>query len=427
MKMDEDDPAESASSIHGSASGYVLFGSKSGRPAYSPVAAAAAKDKEEEDQKIAEAAARAVAPEDETMKSRTKPASEATGQKAPRSEDGELVVKRREVHSGRTLSVNTVEWSVAENLATASSTLESFMWDKETEVDRFRERVPLANLVSQCRLAASDPTKPKPRDWLGPIKEAAKDGFVVIPECKRMEPVSGSLRKRYDAEKLAKQFTLAGAPAISVNCDAVLYGGSETDITRARSSTSKAALEKSSDDEGVVVPPILASDLILYPYQLYKLSMAGADAVTLVGGTLASKDLFYLAKIASSVQLQVLVTVTSEVQLRALASMSEGSIDGIIISNRELEDFSFDMTGEQALRILKGDAIKEVREKHGDDIPVLVEGRVGIIERKDGDGKASINHYLKELRDAGAIGAIVGGGLAEGNDYASIREVASAL
>ena len=210
------------------------------------------------------------------------------------------------------------------------------MWDKETEVDRFRERVPLANLVSQCRLSASDPTKPKPRDWIGMIKQASNDGLVVIPECKRMEPVSGSLWKRYDAEKLARQFTLAGAPAISVNCDAVLFGGSQEDITRARKSSSSAAVEKSTGDDGVVSPPILASDLILYPYQLYRLSLAGADAVNLVGASLASKDLLYLTKIASSLQLQTLVTVTSEVQLRALAAMAPGSIDGLIISNREV-------------------------------------------------------------------------------------------
>ncbi|CAB9499032.1 Indole-3-glycerol phosphate synthase [Seminavis robusta] len=426
MKLDEDDPAEIASSTHGSASGFVLFGSKSGRPIYSPAAAAAAKAKAEEDRKIAEEAARAVAEEDEKRKIRTKTV-ETLGGKAPRSEDGELILKRREVHSGRALTVSTVEWSVAEKQATPSSTLESFMWDKETEVDRFRERVPLANLVSQCRLAASDPTKPKPRDWVGLIRQASKDGFVVIPECKRMEPTSGSLWKRYDAEKLAKQFTLSGAPAICVNCDAVLFGGSQDDITRARKSASSAAVEKASGDDGVVVPPILASDLVLYPYQLYKLSLAGADAVNLVGGALASKDLLYLTKIASSLQLQTLITVTSEVQLRALAAMAPNSIDGIIASNRELEDFSFDMSGEQALRLLQSEALTEVRGKHGDDIPVLVEGRVGVIERVDADGNTSTAQYLQELRDAGATGVIIGGGLAEGNDYAAIREVAGAL
>lgn len=85
------------------------------------------------------------------------------------------------------------------------------------------------------------------------------------------------------------------------------------------------------------------------------------------------------------------------------------------------------MTGEQALRLLKSDAIKEVREKHGDDIPVLVEGRVGFVERADEDGNASTYRYMEELRDAGATGVIMGGGLAEGTSYASIRELADSL
>lgn len=286
--------------------------------------------KEAKEKKIAEDTAR-----DTYSDNRSNTLPDLDG-KAPRSEDGELILKRREVHSGRALTVSTVEWSVAENQATASSTLESFMWDKETEVDRFRERVPLVNLVSQCRLGASDPSQPKPRDWVGVVKQSSKGGLVVIPECKRMEPVLGSLWKRYDTDKLAEKFTLAGAPAISVNCDAVLFGGSQEDVTKVRNAAGAAALDGSSTDDDVVAPPVLASDLILYPYQLYQLRLAGADAVNLVGGALASKDLFYLTKIASSLDLQTLITVTTEVQLRALSSLSPGSIAGVIISNREV-------------------------------------------------------------------------------------------
>ena len=73
-----------------------------------------------------------------------------------------------------------------------------FMWDKETEVDRFRERVPLANLVSQCKLYEIDPSKPKPRDWVGAFKRATEESdFVIIPELKRLEPkVSENTRNK---------------------------------------------------------------------------------------------------------------------------------------------------------------------------------------------------------------------------------------
>jgi indole-3-glycerol phosphate synthase len=172
-----------------------------------------------------------------------------------------------------------------------------------------------------------------------------------------------------------------------------------------------------SDSDGVVVPPLLASDLILYPYQLYQLRLAGADAVNLITGALARKDLLYLTKIASSLQLQTLATVTSETQINDVTDLSAGSISGLIISNRDLEDFSFDMTGEQALSLLKSDALKSFREKHGHDVPVLVEGRVGIIKGNDG----TANSYTEALKKAGASGAIVGGGLAIESEDAQER------
>ncbi len=40
-------------------------------------------------------------------------------------------------------------------------------------------------------------------------------------------------------------------------------------------------------------------------------------------------------------------------------------------------------------------------------MPILVEGRVGIVE-SGGDNKA----YIQALKDAGALGAIIGGGMA---------------
>ena len=56
---------------------------------------------------------------------------------APRSEDGELVARRREIHSGRALLVSTL------------SSLVGYMREKKTQVDRPRERGPLAQLLTK--------------------------------------------------------------------------------------------------------------------------------------------------------------------------------------------------------------------------------------------------------------------------------------
>jgi hypothetical protein len=93
-----------------------------------------------------------------------------------------------------------------------------------------------------------------------------------------------------------------------------------------------------------------------------------------------------------------------------------------------LEDFTFDMTGEQALNLLASDALEQVREKHRKDFLVLVEGRVGVIQREGSDGETSAVGYFEELQKAGATGVIVGAGLSEGNnDYRKLRNAARAL
>lgn len=373
--------------VQGSACGYTLLGPKSSRPIYVPPSPVSEKDAQDDE-------------DGDGIPQSAVIMSEA----APRSESGELILRRREVHAGRAMTVSTVEWSVAEKSAAPTSRLEEFMWEKETEVDRFRERVPLANLVSQCRLQ-----KEETRSWTTPIREA--DDFVIIPECKRIDPVGGSLYRRYDIGRLVKEFKDVGAPALSVNCDAVLFGGKLEDISTIRNA------DKS-------MPPILASDLLLYPYQLYKLRLAGADAASLLAAALEEKDLLYLTKIANSLQLETLITVTSRVQLKALSSLPK--LDGVIISNRDLEDFNHDISGKQAISLLESKELQLLREKHP-NLLVLAEGRLGVIG-DDGNEYESAEDYLGLLKEAGAHGGIMGGGLAlEGMSLKKAQEMVKTL
>lgn len=159
----------------------MLLLSESKRPVHSPAQTRLLQANAAE-AKAKEAAAEAkLAAEDEKRVAMSKSFT-SENQSAPRSADGELIVRRREIHSGRTMSVSTVEWSVAEKMAKPTSALEGFMWEKETQVDRLRERISLALLLSQCKLSMTDPSSPKPRDWIGPVKQAGADGkFVIIP------------------------------------------------------------------------------------------------------------------------------------------------------------------------------------------------------------------------------------------------------
>jgi len=369
-------PQNKDAMLHGSSSLFLVFGSRTNRPIFSPFLYKQEKQKEDSTPTLAAI-------------------DLASNKLAPRLDNGELQLKRREIHSGRSISVSAVEWSVAEKAAVPTSVLEGFMWEKETEVDRFRERVPLSNLVSQWVLASK--TEPPTLDWIG-IASSSSPNFIVVPECKRNEPsdVSSSLRRNYDLQTLVRQYVSAGANALSVNCDAVLFGGSLEDISAARSAAGPNV-------------PILASDLVLYPYQMYKLRLAGADAANLIVGALEGKDLLYVAKIGKSSGLQIALTVTSEVQIQRVCELESKNFDLLVLSNRDLETFDFDSTGDQVKNLLDSLAMQKFRERFPDK-KVFVEGRVGII----GDDDAG--EYIKSLIEKGADGSIVGGALAAINE-----------
>ncbi|KAL7538003.1 hypothetical protein ACHAWF_005964 [Thalassiosira exigua] len=161
-----------------------------------------------------------------------------------------------------------------------------YMWEKETIVDRQQERVPLALLMSQTKAAMVDPKKPWPRDWIGVARRAGEGG-------------------KFDIVSLVKQLTAAGASAISVNSDGVLFGGSLEDITKAY----------------VQAPP------------------RRGDAVTLV-------------PIASTVRLQVVASVTLVVEIAMPNKLGAGSTVALVLLNRDLETFDFDNSGQQALKLL---------------------------------------------------------------------------
>lgn len=358
--------------LHGSATCYAVIKSKSNRPRYLPG-------------QIEEIISQDPSPNTQNNNKSPKDLSLLYGEKAPRAPDGELILRRREIHSGRSLTVSTVEWSVAEKKAVPTSALEGWMWEKETEVDRFRERVPLANLLSQVK-QFMDVTKP--RDWAGvTFSHSDKAFFTIIPELKRSEPQQGALRARYKPAQLVEELSDI-ATSLSVNSDGLIFGGSLDDVSTVRLATTL---------------PILVSDLILYPYQLYQMRLAGADAVVFVTAALSTKDLVYLTKISSSLGLQSVVSVTSEVQLDRIveSNVNVSSIASLVVSNRNWEDFSVDESGEQALRILRSNSMALLLKKFP-GVRILVEGRVGLIQKE-----GNISEYVKALKESGVSGAIV--------------------
>lgn len=121
-------------------------------------------------------------------------------------------------------------------------------------------------------------------------------------------------------------FERGGAAALSILTERSHFGGSLDDLRSARESSSL---------------PILRKDFIVDPYMLYEAALAGADAVLLIVAALGAEKLQSLYTEARALDLDCLVEVHSESELEAAL---ETDADVIGINNRNLADFSVDLT-----------------------------------------------------------------------------------
>ena len=160
-----------------------------------------------------------------------------------------------------------------------------------------------------------------------PFAEAlARPGTSVIAEHKRRSPSAGTIREGSDVTSIVRAYERGGAAALSILTEEDHFGGSLADLHEARDASEL---------------PILRKDFVLDPYQLYESKAAGADAVLLVVGSLREEELPVLYREAHELDLDALVEVHDEGELeRALSA----DVDVIGINNRDLEDFTIDIT-----------------------------------------------------------------------------------
>jgi indole-3-glycerol phosphate synthase len=187
---------------------------------------------------------------------------------------------------------------------------------RERLEDRKRER-PLADVE---REAAS-------RGEGRPFREAlSHPGTSVIAEHKRRSPSAGVIREGSTVTDMVRAYERGGAAALSVLTEEEHFDGSLADLQEARGTTDL---------------PILRKDFVVDPYQLYEAKAAGADAVLLVVGALSPVDLAELYREARALDLDAVVEVHDEAELGAALQIDA---DVIGINNRDLEDFSLDIS-----------------------------------------------------------------------------------
>ena len=231
--------------------------------------------------------------------------------------------------------------------------LQDIIANKRIEVARQKQAVSLQTLLA----LGSDRMERDTRSMRAAL-ESSPSG--IIAEFKRKSPSKGWLHPGANIEA-------GGASACSILTDGDFFGGSLGDLQKARK---------------LVDLPLLRKDFIIDTYQLFQARVIGADAVLLIAAALTEEECRVLAETAHSLQLEVLLEVHSEDELKYL----NADIDMLGVNNRNLGTFHTDVNN----------SFKLVDKMRGFS-PLLV-SESGISE----------TDTVRRLREAGFRGFLIG-------------------
>jgi len=196
---------------------------------------------------------------------------------------------------------------------------------KELEIAKKKDKLPLADLQNSLEKAL-----PERLDFK---KAISGEGINLIAEVKKKSPSKGVIRKVFKPVRIALDYTVAGAGALSVLTDEKFFGGS-------------IALIKEIKKEAAL--PILQKDFIIDEYQVYEAKQAGADAVLLIADILSDEQISRFRKIAGALQMDAVCEAHTDEDMDKILKMDA---DIIGINNRNLRDFKVDIkTTERLIR-----------------------------------------------------------------------------
>jgi indole-3-glycerol phosphate synthase len=252
--------------------------------------------------------------------------------------------------------------------------LEKIVWQKEKEVDSWREKTPLIELQKQAKETAA------PLDFLAALRGAVRQP-ALIAEVKKASPSKGVIRADFDPVAIAQTYERAGAACLSVLTDTEFFQGSFDNLRQVR--------------EAVQIP-LLCKEFVIYPYQIFRARTCGADAVLLIAAILSDQDLQYFIKIVRALGMTPLIEVHDLEELDRVLALDGVTLIGI--NNRNLTDFSVDLATTRALLTERSPQL-QARQ-------ILIVSESGIHTPAD----------LAEVKQAGATAVLVGESLVKQAD-----------
>jgi indole-3-glycerol phosphate synthase len=199
-----------------------------------------------------------------------------------------------------------------------SNALDPILAETGRRVAARRAAVSAGDLEQRAReRARTDP----PRGFAAALH---RPGLSIIAEHKRSSPSAGVIREDLALEDVVAAYERGGAAALSVLTEEASFGGSLSDLGRARAA---ARL------------PILRKDFIVDSYQVIEALAGGADAILLIVAALEPSQLAELHAQAGELGLDVLVEVHDARELEVAAGVAASVIG---VNNRDLTTLMVD-------------------------------------------------------------------------------------
>lgn len=161
-----------------------------------------------------------------------------------------------------------------------------------------------------------------------------KDGISFICEIKQASPSKGIIAENFPYMDIAIEYEAVGASAISVLTEPEYFKGKDEYLLQI--------------SEKVKIPT-LRKDFTVDPYQIYEAKLLGASAILLICSLLTLEELKSYNKITKELGLSALIEAHDEEEVKKAIECG-GDIIGV--NNRNLKDFTVDLTNSIRLREL---------------------------------------------------------------------------
>lgn len=150
---------------------------------------------------------------------------------------------------------------------------------------------------------------------------AKPNRLSVISEVKKASPSKGLIQPGFDPVKIAKEYEVCGADAVSCLTEEHYFQGSSEYFKAIRQA---------------ICLPMIRKDFIIDEYQIYEARLMGADAILLIAAVLDDEKLKRFGGIAHSLGLDILAETHDENELERVLALD---FDIIGINNRNLKTF----------------------------------------------------------------------------------------